>query len=157
MIAALLASRPAAGALPVAIAALICLNTAARSAEPGRLEHGFGSPAQSEVDLAGLTQGVRETRAIGLLAKLEVKQKTERLLTDMERFHSGRGGHQLTGLRARFDALLSWLVSLVWHGDPELHDQLVASRDALWHRLADPVAFRELPHLARRLDGDHGR
>ena len=95
------------------------------------------------LDMTGLADGLRQTRAIGFLAKLEVKEQAERLIDDMQQFHEGGSNHELTSLRARFDSLLEWLVSLVSPGDPVLHDQLIASRDVLWHTLANPATFRQ--------------
>ncbi len=151
-----LASRLAAGTLLAAVLVLAPPETGARSAEPGQLGQGHGAPLPAELDLAGLTEGVRDTRAISLIAKLEIKQKAERLIDDMQLFHDGRGRHELTSLRERFDDLLSWLVSLVSPADPQLHDQLVASRDALWYSLADPVNFRKPTHLSGRGGKDQG-
>lgn len=135
-------------ALPIVAAALAVVvimtvqSAEAAADEPGvRVQYDFGS-SPFALDLTGLADGVRDTRAISFLAKLEVKEKAERLFDDMQQFHEGRSRHELTSLRERFDALLEWLVSLVSPGDPALHDQLVASRDVLWHTLADPATFR---------------
>ena len=94
-----------------------------------------------EVDLDSLADGIRGTRAISLIAKLEVKNKADQLWNDMRAYHDGRSGHELTSLEARFDALLAWLVSLVSPGDPELEARLVASRDAIWLELSNPASF----------------
>lgn len=139
------------------LAVILLAGPGARALEPAMAEPRPIGAAAAELDLTGLAEGVRGTRAISFIAKLEVKSRADRLLDDMQRYHAGRGGDELTSLEARFDALLAWLVSLVSPADPELHERLVASRDAIWRRLADPRSF----HGASRRHGspgaDHGR
>ena len=112
-------------------------------------------PATAEdtesLDIARLTEGVRDTSAMSFVAKLEVKSRAERFIDDMARFHQGQGEQELSSLEARFNALLDWVVSLVSPDDPELHDQLVASRDAIWETLADPSSFTHRPLRAKNL------
>ncbi len=100
-------------------------------------------PAAQPLDLAGLESRLRETKAIGVMTKLALKNQVDDLL---DRFRSHyRGGHKtpLPELRAAYDRLLMKVLSLLQDGDPALAKKIVGSREAIWGILSDPKKFSD--------------
>jgi hypothetical protein len=77
-------------------------------------------PSTPTLDLAGLEQRLRDTKAIGVFTKLLAK------------------------LREAFDLLVLKVLSLLQDGDPALAHDVSSSREALWHILIDPDTFEKL-------------
>lgn len=99
--------------------------------------------AAPPLDLAGLESRLRETKAIGVMTKLALKNQVDDLL---DRFRSHyRGGHKtpLPELRAAYDRLLMKVLSLLQDGDPALAKKIVSSREAIWGILSDPKKFSD--------------
>lgn len=104
-----------------------------------------GRPAgPPPLDIAGLTQQLKDTHAIGLFTKLSLKNQMDDLLGAFRGFHAGRRPPTLPDLRERYDLLLMKVLSLLQDGDPPLASSIRASREALWGLLADPNQFRRL-------------
>jgi outer membrane biosynthesis protein TonB len=115
---------------------------AANPVQPPRLPSVAATPAPP-LDLAGLESRLRETKAIGVMTKLALKNQVDDLL---DRFRSHyRGGHKapLPELRAAYDRLLMKLLSLLQDGDPALAKKIVSSREAIWGILSDPKKFSD--------------
>jgi hypothetical protein len=93
------------------------------------------------VDLAALERQLRETDAIGLFTKLALKGDIDDLLDRFRQFHRGRGDSALSELHERFNLLVMKVLSLLQDDDPSLAREIATSREALWHRLADPGSF----------------
>jgi hypothetical protein len=101
-------------------------------------------PPQPAMDLAGLEQRLRDTRAIGVFTKLSLKNQVDDLLGQFRDFYNRKSGATLAELRQRYDLLLLKVLSLLQDGDPGLASAISASREAIWGILADPQKFSKL-------------
>jgi hypothetical protein len=95
-------------------------------------------PTSPELDLAGLEQRLRETRAIGVFTKLSLKNQVDDLLNQFRGFYQGQIKIQLAELRERYELLLLKVLSLLQDADQELAQAITASREAIWGILTDP-------------------
>ena len=93
------------------------------------------------LDLAGLEKRLRDTKAIGMFAKLSLKNQVDDFIEQFREFHLGRGEATLDELRERYNLLMLKVLSLLQKHDPRLARDLSASREAIWTVLIDPVAF----------------
>jgi hypothetical protein len=93
------------------------------------------------LDLNGLEQRLRDTRAIGVFTKLSLKNQVDGLLAQFKAFHQGQSRSTLGQLRQQYELLLMRVVSLLQDGDPALASTILASREALWGFLTDPKKF----------------
>ena len=96
------------------------------------------------LDVATLRVRLKETPAIGTVAKLRLKSEIEHLVNDLAAFHAGRATVTLEGLHARYSDLVLRVVVLLEQGDASLAHDLTASTDHLWATLADPQQFAAL-------------
>ena len=94
-----------------------------------------------QLDLAGLQKRLRDTKAIGMFAKLSLKNEVDDLMDQFREFHLGRGESTVDELRERYNLLMLKVLSLLQRHDPRLARDLSASREAIWTVLTDPVAF----------------
>lgn len=100
------------------------------------------SPAEAPLDFSGLETRLRETKAIGVLTKISVKNQADDLLVRFRAYHKQQNGsNTLTELRRAYDMLLLKLLSLLQDGDPPLAKDIDSSRAAIWDILADPGKF----------------
>ena len=97
--------------------------------------------AASSLDLDGLEQRLRDTRAIGLFTKLSLKNQVDDLLAQFKAFHQGQSSNNLEQLRRKYELLLMRVVSLLQDGDPALASAILSSREAIWGILTDPKKF----------------
>jgi hypothetical protein len=102
------------------------------------------APAQPTLNLAELEQRLRETRAIGIMTKLSLKNQVDDLLKSFRALYKGADKHPPPELRQRFDLLLIKVLSLLQDGDPPLAAAIASSREAIWNILADPVEFAKI-------------
>ena len=93
------------------------------------------------LDLKGLEQRLRDTRAIGLFTKLSLKNQVDDLLAQFKAFHEGQSGVALGQLRQKYELLLMKVVTLLQDGDPALASAVSSSREAIWVVLTDPQKF----------------
>jgi len=93
------------------------------------------------LDLKGLEQRLRDTRAIGLFTKLSLKNQVDDLLAQFKAFHQGQSGVTLGQLRQKYELLLIKVVTLLQDGDPALASAVSSSREAIWAVLTDPQKF----------------
>lgn len=93
------------------------------------------------LDLPALEKRLRETKAVGVLTKLSLKNQVDDLLDEFRAFHRGRSESTLDELRERYTGLMVKVLSLLQRNDPPLADALAASREAIWTVLTDPVRF----------------
>ena len=96
------------------------------------------------MDLDELERRLRETDAVGLFTKLELKGQIDDLLGEMREFHHGGSGGSLADLRERYDLLLLKLLTLLQDDDPELHRDVANGQEAIWALLEDPGSFEKL-------------
>jgi len=97
--------------------------------------------AAPPLDLKGLEQRLRDTRAIGLFTKLSLKNQVDDLLAQFKAFHQGQPGLTVAQLRQKYELLLMKVVTLLQDGDPALASAVSSSREAIWEVLTDPQKF----------------
>ena len=66
------------------------------------------------------------------------------LLSQFRAYYKGKNGLTLEQLRENYNLLLLKLVSLLEDGDPQLSQDILTSRGAIWNVLADPEQFAKL-------------
>ncbi len=118
---------------------------AAQEAGPGRAPNSseVASPKSAEtLDFTSLVSRLRETKAIGLLTKIAVKNESDALLAKFRAYHTQHGTATLGDLRRSYDLLFGKLHSLLQDTDPPLAHDVDRSRAAIWEILADPRKFR---------------
>lgn len=99
-------------------------------------------PVAPPLDLATLEKRLRETEAIGVFTKLTLKNQVDDLVSQFRELHRRRG--KPTQLRQPYDLLFLKVLTLLQDDDPPLAKMIVASREAIWGVLADPVKFSTL-------------
>ena len=112
-------------------------------------------PARPLLDVASLKARLRETSAIGTLAKLSLRSQMDELVEQLRAHHLS--GLNIASMRAPYDALVLKVVGAVMEGDPSLARLITESREALWQLLADPLKFDSItweigrrPRFSRR-------
>jgi hypothetical protein len=121
----------------VASAASATSAASAASSQPAPASASTAPP----LDLNGLEQRLRDTRAIGVFTKLSLKNQVDDLLAQFKAFHQGDSRSTLGQLRQQYELLLMKVVSLLQNGDPALASAVVSSREAIWGILTDPKKF----------------
>lgn len=120
------------------VAAPVAAPTAAPVAAPVA-----ASPPVAPLDFTSLGTRLRETKTIGMLTKLAVKNQADDLLEKLRAYHQQQGTATLAELRQAYDTLLVKVLSFLEDGDPPLARDIVQSRAAIWDILADPRRFIE--------------
>lgn len=100
--------------------------------------------AKKGFDMKELVARLRATKAIGFFTKLALKNQIDDLLGKLRCYHAGTCDAPLLTLREEFNLLLMKVLSLLQDHDPDLFRTLAGTRDILWTRLTDPIAFAEL-------------
>ena len=77
------------------------------------------------------------------MTKLSLKNQVDDLLEKFRAYYQQQTQTTLTDLRRSYDMLLLKVLSLLQDSDPPLARDIVASREAIWGILADPVKFNE--------------
>jgi hypothetical protein len=93
------------------------------------------------LDVASLEQRLKDTKAIGVLTKITLKNQIDDLLNQFRAFYQGKLKITLAELRRPYDLLVLKVLSLLQDSDPALAAAIVASREAIWGVLADPAKF----------------
>ena len=93
------------------------------------------------LDVASLEQRLKDTKAIGVLTKITLKNQIDDLLNQFRALYQGKLKLTLAELRRPYDLLVLKVLSLLQDGDPALAAAIVASREAIWAVLADPAKF----------------
>jgi len=96
-------------------------------------------PQAPPLDLKSLENGLRQTKAIGVLAKLTLKNQVDDLLDRFRAFYKGQLQTTLAELRRSFDLLVLKVLALLQDADAPLASAIVASRESLWSILLDPA------------------
>jgi len=105
-------------------------------------------PAAAPLDLAALEVRLRETKAIGVMTKLSLKNQVDDLLDKFRAYYKRQAKTTLAELRRPYDMLLLKVLSLLQDSDPPLARDIVASREAIWGILANPEKFNEAKLMA---------
>ena len=100
--------------------------------------------APPPLDLKALETQLKETKAIGVMTKLSIKNQVDDLLSQFRAFYQGKLKITLAELRRPFDLLVLKLLSLLQDSDPTLAAAIVASREAIWSILSDRTKFASL-------------
>jgi len=98
-------------------------------------------PAAPALDLKGLETRLRETKAVGLMTKLALKNQVDDLLDEFRAFYQGKKKTTLRELRHSYDLLMLKVLALLQDADPSLAKAITNSREAIWGILADPTKF----------------
>ncbi len=101
------------------------------------------APAPS-LDLNGLTERLKATKAIGFFTKITLKNQVDDLLDQFRAFHQGKAKVTLTDLRRSYELMMMKVLSLLQDEDQALASAIVSSREAIWGLLADPKKFATL-------------
>jgi len=96
------------------------------------------------LDVATLRIRLKDTPAIGFIAKLRLKSEIEDLVSDVAAYHAGHPTKTLDELHARYRNLVVRVVGQLEQGDGALAHDLTESTDHLWEALADPGQFASL-------------
>ena len=96
------------------------------------------------MDLKALEDQLRQTKAIGFMTKLTLKGQVDDLLDRFRDHYSGKAKETMKDLRRAYDLLMMKVLSLLQDEDQQLASAIVASREAIWGLLADPVKFETL-------------
>jgi len=100
-------------------------------------------PPAVPLDLKALESRLRQTKAIGVMTKLSLKNQVDDLIEKFRAYHKRQGKATLTELRRNYDMLLLKVLSLLQDSDPPLARDIVRSRAAIWGILEDPRKFTE--------------
>jgi hypothetical protein len=100
-------------------------------------------PAPAPLDFKSLETRLRQTKAVGVMTKLALKNQVDDLLDAFRAYHRRQGTATLAELRRNYDMLLLKVLSLLQDGDPPLARDIVKSRAAIWSILEDPRKFTE--------------
>ena len=91
--------------------------------------------------MKSLETRLKETKAIGVFTKLALKNQVDDLLSQFRAYYQGHLKTTLAELRRPYEMLLLKVLALLQDTDPPLAGAIVASREAIWGILADPVKF----------------
>lgn len=105
---------------------------------------GVAKPKPPPLDLASLEARLKETKAIGVLTKITLKNQVDDLLNQFRSFYKGTLKRDLADLRRSYDLLVLKVLSLLQDGDQVLATAIAASREAIWGILSDPVKFAKI-------------
>jgi hypothetical protein len=97
--------------------------------------------ATPSLDLKSLETRLKETKAIGVFAKLALKNQIDDLLEQFRAFYQGRIKTSLVELRRSFDMLVMKTLALLQAADPPRAGALASSRESIWGILSDPAKF----------------
>jgi hypothetical protein len=98
-------------------------------------------PKAPTLDLESLEQRLKDTKAIGVLTKITLKNQVDDLLDQFRAFYQGKLKTTLAELRRSYELLFLKVIALLQDSDPALAGAIVASREAIWGILSDPAKF----------------
>ncbi len=133
---------------PATVAAATPAAPPAAAPRPAAPKAAAAKPPAAPLDLAALEVRLRETRAIGVMTKLSLKNQVDDLLDKFRAYYRRQARTSLAELRRPYDMLLLKVLSLLQDSDPPLARDIVASREAIWEILADPQKFKEAKLMA---------
>ncbi len=114
----------------------------APSSAPHAVEAAASKPASpAPLDLKVLEQQLKETKAIGLMTKLALKNQVDDLLAQFRAYYQGQLKATLADLRRPYELLLMKVLAVLQDGDPALANAINASREAIWGILSDRERF----------------
>jgi hypothetical protein len=99
------------------------------------------APVPATLDVAALKARLRDTAAIGVLAKISLRNKVDELLESFRTHYEGGQKTSLAALRKPYDELIMKVLDMLQEGDPSLARSIASSREAIWGILADRERF----------------
>ena len=100
--------------------------------------------AAATLDLNALKTRLKETKAIGVLTKLTLKNQVDDLMGKFRQHYAGKPTPTMAELRRSYDLLLMKVLSLLQDDDQQLATDILSSRERIWDMLADPKTFATL-------------
>lgn len=102
------------------------------------------APVAAVLDVAALKARLRETAAIGVLAKISLSRQMDELLDAFRAHYGGAQKTSLAALRKPYDELVMKVLDLLQEGDPSLARSISSSRESIWEILADRERFSSM-------------
>ena len=99
------------------------------------------APSTQPIDLKSLELKLKDSKAIGVMTKLSLKNQVDDLVGQFRAFHDGHRPPTLAELRQPYELLLMKVLALVQDQDPGLATTLHNSRDYIWGVLSDRNKF----------------
>jgi len=100
------------------------------------------APVPATLDVAALKARLRDTAAIGVLAKISLSNQVDDLLESFRTHCDGGQKTSLAALRKPYDELVMKVLNMLDERDPSLARSISSSREAIWEILADRERFR---------------
>jgi hypothetical protein len=100
--------------------------------------------AAPTLDLAALEARLKQTKGIGLMTKLSLKNQVDDLLDEFRKHYAGKPMPTMAQLRSTYDLLMMKVLSLLQDRDQKLASDILSSRERIWGLLADPKSFAAL-------------
>jgi hypothetical protein len=100
--------------------------------------------AAPALDIKSLEEQLKETKAIGVMTKLSLKNQVDDLLQKFRDYYEGRLKTTLAELRQPYELLLMKVITLLQDADPSLATAIHRSREAIWAVLTDRDKFSKL-------------
>jgi hypothetical protein len=92
----------------------------------------LAKPTSPALDLTSLEQRLKDTKAIGVLTKITLKNQIDDLLDQFRAYYQGKLQTTLADLRRSYDLLFLKVLALLQDGDRALATAIAASREAIW-------------------------
>ena len=102
------------------------------------------APVALTLDVAALKARLRETAAIGVLAKISLRNQMDELLESFRAHYGGAQKTSLAALRKPYDELVMKVLDMLDERDPSLARSISSSREAIWEILTDRERFRSM-------------
>jgi hypothetical protein len=101
-------------------------------------------PVPVPLDVAALKARLRDTAAIGVLAKISLSMQMDELLALFRAHYGGAQKTSLAALRKPYDELVMKVLDMLDERDPSLARSISISREAIWEILADRERFSSM-------------
>lgn len=100
--------------------------------------------AAPALDIKSLEEQLKETKAIGVMTKLSLKNQVDDLLQMFRDYYDGRLKTTLAELRQPYELLLMKVITLLQDADAPLATAIHRSQEAIWAVLSDRDKFSKL-------------
>ena len=100
--------------------------------------------AAPTLDLDALEARLKQTKGIGVMTKLSLKNQVDDLLGEFRKHYAGKPVPTMAELRRSYDLLMMKVLSLLQDRDQQLASDILSSRERIWALLADPKSFAAL-------------
>jgi len=100
--------------------------------------------ATATLDLDALETRLKQTKGIGLMTKLSLKNQVDDLLDEFRKHYAGHATPTMMELRRSYDLLMMKVLSLLQDHDQMLASDILSSRERIWALLANANSFAAL-------------